>query len=226
MVSFVSHSKKSSILKTPLVLFFTCSFLIPSPVRGQIEYIVQPGDTLSKIAQSKIGQPVYPKHGSLGRLLSLNPSLSLKSVIHSGQKLLLPPFPEIQSSSQEAAESLPSSQTVEPKADISSRIVASLDNEIPHHLHLDTSFGITTITGIDNQNNSKATLNSSRDLSVEGSWQQEWTKSFLTTFSAKFQRIDFQSPTDSAYSLSNSQHNILALSVGTQNQLTEKFSLS
>ncbi len=209
-----------------LVLHASLSYLmIPNLAFGQVVYIVKPGETLSKIAKSQIGEPVYLKHGSLARLLRLNSAIPQNGKIYPGQMLLLPAATEIDSTSQEIAESFPSPKSVEAAADTSSRNVASED-EIPNSLSLTASLGMTTITAHDNQNNSKATLNSSRDLAVEGSWQQAWTKSFSTTFAARFRSIEFQSPTNSAYSLSNSKNNTLALSAGAQSQITENFSLS
>jgi hypothetical protein len=50
-------------------------------------HVIQEKDTLSHIAQLKIGSPIYGKNGSLSKLLSLNPGLNKNSTIIPGDKI-------------------------------------------------------------------------------------------------------------------------------------------
>lgn len=52
-------------------------------------YTVKPGDTLSNISQSKVGSPVYPKEGSLRRVLILNDSIKNPDRIYPKQQIKL-----------------------------------------------------------------------------------------------------------------------------------------
>lgn len=52
-------------------------------------YKVKKGDTLSKIAQEKLGGDIYAPGGSLEQLMHLNPALKNSHFIYPGQKLVL-----------------------------------------------------------------------------------------------------------------------------------------
>ena len=65
-------------------------------LKNERNYIVKRGDTLSEIAQSLIGDPVFKKNsGSLKFLLSYNPHISNPDKIKVGMSIQLPPREEI-----------------------------------------------------------------------------------------------------------------------------------
>ena len=54
---------------------------------------VQKGDTLSGISEREVGRPVYGKHGSLRKVISLNPKVKNPNYIRVGQWLFVPGVP-------------------------------------------------------------------------------------------------------------------------------------
>lgn len=64
-----------------------CDATKPIVVR---KYIVQKGDSLSEIAAEHIGRPIYPKNGSLKKILELNDKLNTTDPIFPGDVLDIP----------------------------------------------------------------------------------------------------------------------------------------
>lgn len=68
-----------------------CDATKPIVVR---KYIVQKGDSLSEIAAEHIGRPIYPKNGSLKKILELNDKLNTTDPIFPGDVLDIPVLPD------------------------------------------------------------------------------------------------------------------------------------
>jgi hypothetical protein len=88
------------------------------------------------------------------------------------------------------------------------------------------SLGMTTLTSVDAESTTSAALYSSQDIGVEAGWQQVWTDSFSTKFAAKFRDVDFQPPTSSTKSISDSKKMTTGLSFGAKSKLPSKGSLN
>jgi len=213
-------------------------FSIASYAAEPLIYIVRTGDTLSTIAQKQIGSPVFPKRdGSLSKLFKMNPIIAVDQLIFAGQRLVIRTS-EMQSLA--VVESAPKAQSETPLRQLAAAEtpkasevpidkaspVSSKQIEIPHHLLLDVTMGMTTLASTDAASNTSATLFSSHDLSVGLGWQQDWSDSFSTKFSAKFRSIDFQQPTSSTKSISDSKKFTTGLGLGAESKLSSKFSLS
>ena len=76
------------LLMFPSVLW--CEAVKPVAVR---KYVVQKGDSLSEIAAEHIGRPIYPKNGSLKKILELNDDLEVTDYIFPGDVLDIPVLP-------------------------------------------------------------------------------------------------------------------------------------
>ena len=93
-------------------------------------------------------------------------------------------------------------------------------------LFIDATMGMTTLESIDAASKASATLFSSQDLGVGLGWRQDWSDSFSTKFSAKFRSVDFQQPTSSTKSISDSKKFTTGLGLGAESKLSSKISLS
>jgi len=233
----------SKLFPTLIMLFSSASY-----AAEPLFYVVRPGDTLSTIAQKQIGSPIFRKgDGSLFKLLKLNSTINDADLIYPGQRLVIreseiqslaeaESTPKTQSetsprqlasteSSPEKALAVEAPKACEAPADKTSP-VASKQIEIPHHLLLDASMGMTTLTSTDAAATTGATLFSSQDLGVQAGWQQDWSDSFSTKFSAKFRSVDFQPPTSSTKSIADSKKVTTGLALGGERKLSSKFSLN
>lgn len=70
-------------------IFITLLCLLYVSLASANDYTIKKGDTLSKIALLSFGNPVYGKHGSLAKVLKMNPHIKNMHKIWSGQHLNL-----------------------------------------------------------------------------------------------------------------------------------------
>jgi len=227
-----------------MLVLFSCA----SHAAGPLFYVVRTGDTLSAIAQNKIGYPIFAKDGSLDKLLKLNPAIQDPDLIFPGQRLLIQSSkmdslaiakPDSKTQLGTVPRKLASTESLSEKPSSSVETSKAFDEpakatlalvpkqmEIPHHLLLDAAIGMTTLASTDEISATSATLYSSQDLRIQAGWQQDWSDSFSTMFSVKFRSVDFQPPTSSAKSISNSKQLTTGISLDAKNPLTSKFSLN
>tara|TARA_B100001248_G_C27399538_1_gene468939 strand:+ start:8504 stop:9457 length:954 start_codon:yes stop_codon:yes gene_type:complete len=109
-------------------------------------YYVQPGDSLSEIAQSHIGEPVYPKNGSLNRLLAMNPQILNPKIIEVGQAIYLPSHQRKTASTMEDLETAEKVVDPKPQTNLSS-------GWLNYHIKAGANYNALSSTEIDNQNN-------------------------------------------------------------------------
>lgn len=234
--------KLRKLLPTLIMLFSSASYAAEPLV-----YVVRTGDTLSTIAQKQIGSPIFRKgDGSLFKLLKMNPTVKDADLIFPGQRLVIRSSEaqnlaseetkyqnsfatsprQVASSETEPDKNPPESaqKACEVPAE-KSKALESKEPEIPHQLFLDASMGITTLTSTDGSSTTGATLYSAQDLGIQAGWQQQWTDSFSTKMSARFRSIDFQPPTSSTKSVSDSKKLTTGLSLEAETEFTPKFSL-
>ena len=224
-------------------LFATFSMFFSSALQaaGPTVYVVKNGETLSTIAQSQVGSPVFKKAGSLFKLLKWNPNITDANLIFVGQSLSIGP-----SHSQRISKAEKTLTPAEPPRTLASdenselpqhsspqlfvqdpvQKIISTENEIPHHVELLAAVGMTTVSGIDNLTSTNAVLFSNQDIAVGARWKQHWTNSFFTSFGVALRSIDFQPPTSSSKSISESKKLNSSLSLSAGNKLTQKLALN
>lgn len=130
------------------------------------EYVVRQGDTLSQIAQRLLPElRVYGKHGSVAKLLALNPHLREPDVIAVNERIAFPATKRLVSSKEAAAESI-----VKKPEDSPEQISAGSSV-----LTLGSYFYYSTTQGRDLSSAADATLVSKLNKGLSLAWAQHWS---------------------------------------------------
>lgn len=181
-------------------------------------YVVKAGDSLSTIAQSQVGSPVYPKNnGSLYKLISMNPGITRSSVIYPGQALIVGQNP-LQTTQASKGET-PKEQE-QPSAQEQKEV-----EEIPHKLVLEASYGMTTLSATDPSSIQSADLFTSHDVGINAGWKQEWSAKFSTTVFGSLRDVDFQASTSSTKSLSSTHKTMTGLGIKAEQSVSDRLQI-
>lgn len=194
-------------------------------------YIVQKGDTLSEIAQKITSDRIYGKSGFLLRLLALNPHLKSADLILPGQRILID-------------EETPLSHITNACSVALDREIASTEEAPAHLLKEETPvtlapstfrrgaligltpyFSFLSLSSKDRITGSPSTMASSYNAGAEGRYVQEWSESFQSAVSLGFGMVDFERPTRSTRSLSETQKLITKLGLHLTQKLSDPWHL-
>lgn len=145
-------------------------------------YVVVKGDSLSSIALSHVGKPVYSKNGSLKKLLEWNPSLKNEHLIFAGQKIRLGHFESPDTHTdvylqsfivREVATEVPADK--EPLAPQAS--AAKVFSQ-PGELGISTGFEFTRVDAKDKALGGTAAFITDMSPKLVLSWVRHWTESW------------------------------------------------
>jgi len=172
-----------------------------------IYYVVQPGDTLSQIAQSRVGSPVYGKKGTLRKILELNPELAPRAHLirpEEGVKLsgkIRLPAGSMSEDSSLNEKSIDPSEPSEPS-----------DEGRHSELGVATRVYFSRVNGLEKSNRSNATLLSTMNSGGTLTWSQIWSEHWKSALSIGADRISLNS--SSTRILDNSSQTYTRLGAG------------
>ncbi|QLY24963.1 LysM peptidoglycan-binding domain-containing protein [Bdellovibrio sp. KM01] len=241
-------------------LLFTMIFLMSSVTTAQEgtsyrQYIVQPGDTLSNIADRVRGGHTYGKDENLARLLSLNPSLKDHHSIFVGQTILVPIRDLRSVASEESLAASVAVATVTVASSPTAAVVAQTpapnpvnspastpakslapvppavnsmnddEEEVSHRFEVKAGYQISTLSAEDNVTHSKADLNTDHDLTASIGWSQQWMDRFKTLLSFSLRNLEFQPSTNASKTIINDSKTLYGLNFGGDFLLTDKIAV-
>jgi LysM repeat protein len=218
--------------------FFVTSSVTAGEIRTSI-YIVQPGDTLSNIADRVRGGHTYGKGENLEKILYLNRHLNPAQAISVGEKILIPvnDLRNVAAETSPAPASTPATtqeQETQPVVVVASptpspvvmpTVVPSViaeEEEVDHHFDLKVGYQFSTLEANDNVTHTKAELNSDHDLMAAATWSQRWSDLFQSFFSFSARNIEFQPSTNSSKKISNASKSLLGLGFGGRFNVDER----
>ncbi len=163
-------------------------------------YEVQSGDTLSQIAQKLLGSPVYPKDGSLQKLLKLNPSITNPDFLREGTTLKVvlvenSHVKDVVAVSKEKSKTTVIERTID--EGVALREVSSSSekkNFSPSFITLGGSVGQIQIDATDKSNNTDARLSSSSVLGFAVSLGQRYSEKLVGEYGLSYESFRFEAP--------------------------------
>ena len=207
-------NKQSTKLALVLLTLSGCSF-----GAWAATYVVEIGDTLSKIALRKIGKPIYSKFGSLKKLLSANPDIKNPDRIYPGQRVNLDIDPAQEDSSLHAEDQ--SVKIVEDTSEANVAESASQSSKDEIAFQVGSSFAKVVATDRETGANSKVFSNIVPEFIF--SWTRRWSDTWQSFFRFRYLFDSFQQP--SSRSLDKSKESIYDVSAGVRRYLNPKLSL-
>lgn len=182
-------------------------------------YVVEVGDTLSKIALKKFGKPIYSKLGSLKKLLLTNSNIKNPDRIYPGQVLNLDVDPTQDDSILNPEDQ--SVKVVEDTSESTSSEAASDKAKDEFSVQAGSSFAKIVATDTATGANSKVFSNIVPEFIF--SWTRKWSETWQSFFSFRYLFDSFQQP--SARSLVQSKESIYDVSAGVRRYINPKLSL-
>ena len=192
-------------------------------------YVVQEGDTLSTIAYKNISKKVYGDSGSLKKIIALNPQIKNPNFIRPGEEISIGEVavPALAKSGDVNRSIAAEVEVKEPVEQCVSE-VASEKNTLFRRVAsilLAPYFSIISLDSKDNITHSESTVASKYSAGITASFVQNWSESFQSAMNFKVGKVDFEKPTSSNRTLSESDKLITGLGIETSHDLSEKINL-
>ncbi len=191
-------------------------------------YTTKKGDTLSEIAQTHIGSPVYPRNsGSLSRLLAMNPKIKNPTLIEADIKIVLANQSCAQVSDGVSNRDVASEVSPPPSMPTPAPVF-----NFPTNLNSFKRFGIvevnalafySLITGTETSNNSTAKLLSKLNKGIDVYWRQVWSESLRTFLNFKYTAMTMDEPL--TRTLENKEFSANHFALGVQYFFTNSFKM-
>lgn len=177
---------------------------------------VKKGQTLSQIAASEIGLPIWGKNGSLAKIKALNPWIKNLNQIYPNSEIIL--SEERHSTPVEEVATL-SDMVEETNSKIKPMEIAE---EKMHSFSLIPFYSALSVEAQDIQNKTTALIASQYFIGIEGRYNQHWSEDFKSYIQFNIGTISFEPSSGSSKSLSDKNKLITGLGIGGIYSLTEK----
>ena len=190
-------------------------------------YIVKQGDSLSSIAKKEISKYVYGKNGSLGQLISLNPQIKNPNFIRTGQVINLPKveqtsIAEIQISNPREMAAEPTNQKI-----VESEVVSQKAPPFKRGatLTLNPEYSLLILSAKDRITQSSSMVASKSYLRLKTSYEQKWSDSLQSAIYLRLAQVQFEKPTSSKNTLSDSGKFLSSIGLETTHKFTENLNI-
>jgi hypothetical protein len=171
-------------------------------------YTVQPGDTLSEIANRTFGFPIYTEAGSLEKILALNPQIVDPNLVLPGDRIILdeselPNRTMAKTTMPSDGEALnpPPNDGRAPAATATGACEAIPGEAAPapkrypsSEIEIAPEFKFVKLQANDTVTRANATLLSSSHFGVRGAWVQNWTPASSTYQWLSYSKTSFATP--------------------------------
>jgi hypothetical protein len=208
-----------SLFKIIIKTVFAGAMLLSIRAYG-FTYVVQRGDTLSKLAQRYLGSPVYPKgKGSLARALNANPAIHDPNLLLPGSRIELEAVdePSVRPVRADSAVRAPASDPVVPTG----MPVGSGEFKRTPSLRLAPSFLATSLTGVDYTTGSQATVATNLFFKLNTEYFQNWNENFRSYVALDLGYAAFERPTDAAKSIEPVTKFLSGMRIGALGDLSD-----
>lgn len=211
------------------LLLFGVSVLSVSA--AALNYIVQHGDSLSKITAKKLGAPIYGSKGNLTKLLSWNPRIKNPDAIFPGMLVELDGMSSRFVKSEAPARVSTALASGEARRGLASELLSEVDPSPAEDTFIkvggwgfEAELGSTRVVSNDSETGGTAEIVSSSNLGLGVFWSQNWGDHLKTILGAGLRRLELKAP--DGVTLSDAKPIPYRVALQMKWQLRDRLSLS